>query len=322
MTRRFSRWLAAACGLAVFAATNAAPAQDEPFTFVALGDMPYNLPDDYVRFERLIDRVNAMEPVFSIHVGDTKSGGTECSDEMLQATLDQLMLFEQPLVYTPGDNEWTDCHRTRAGGYDPLERLAYVRQTHFPEAESLGANPMPVTRQSDVSDYTDMVENARWVHGNILFVTVHVVGSNNGFERTLEAVTEYFARNEANIAWIEEAFALAEAEGHAGIVFAFQADPRFYERHWGQSGFRDTLEAFTEGAETFDGPVLLVQGDAHLLIIDQPLRDAEGFTIETVTRLQVMGAREVHGVAVTVYPGDESPFAFRPLMVRENLHPM
>ena len=29
-----------------------------------------------------------------------------------------------PVVYTPGDNEWTDCHRASAGGYLPTERLA------------------------------------------------------------------------------------------------------------------------------------------------------------------------------------------------------
>ena len=28
-----------------------------------------------------------------------------------------------PVIYTPGDNEWTDCHRVNNGGYNPLERL-------------------------------------------------------------------------------------------------------------------------------------------------------------------------------------------------------
>ena len=43
---------AAACALA------AGSAVVEPFTFVAIGDMPYRLPDDYARFERLIARIN------------------------------------------------------------------------------------------------------------------------------------------------------------------------------------------------------------------------------------------------------------------------
>ncbi|MEU6787396.1 hypothetical protein ABZ912_50105 [Nonomuraea angiospora] len=35
--------------------------------------------------------------------------------------------FDDPFVLTPGDNEWTDCHRTAAGGYAPTERLDAVR---------------------------------------------------------------------------------------------------------------------------------------------------------------------------------------------------
>ncbi|MCB9946501.1 MAG: metallophosphoesterase [Rhodospirillaceae bacterium] len=318
MIRRSTRQLAAACGLVALVLATPAAAQEEPFTFVALGDMPYYLPEDYQRFERLIDAINAAAPVFSIHVGDTKSGGSECSDAMLQATLDRFMLFQQPLVYTPGDNEWTDCHRASAGGYDPRERLARVREMHFSQAMSLGANPMPVTRQADVSDYTDMVENLRWTHNGVLFATVHIVGSNNGFETEPEAAAEYFARNAANIAWIADAFALAEREGDGAVVFAFQADPDYYGEHWGDSGFTDSLRAFTEGATDFGKPVLLVQGDAHVMIIDQPLRDENGQVLENVTRLQVMGAQEVHAVAVTVYPGDASTFSFRPLIVPEN----
>ena len=31
--------------------------------------------------------------------------------------------FEAPFIYTPGDNEWTDCHRENNGSFDPIERL-------------------------------------------------------------------------------------------------------------------------------------------------------------------------------------------------------
>ena len=89
---------------------------------------------------------------------------------------------------------------------------------------------MPLERQADVSDHDQMVENARWVHENVLFVTVHVVGSNNGFERTLASAEEYFARNAANLDWIAEAFAMAERDDLSAIVFAFQANPLFEER--------------------------------------------------------------------------------------------
>ena len=44
--------------------------------------------------------------------------------------------FEGPLVHTPGDNEWTDCYRKKAGEFDPLERLAKVRAMFFPDGNS------------------------------------------------------------------------------------------------------------------------------------------------------------------------------------------
>jgi hypothetical protein len=40
------------------------PTKAGPFSFVALGDMPYYTPADYGRFERLIGRIN--QPTFSI----------------------------------------------------------------------------------------------------------------------------------------------------------------------------------------------------------------------------------------------------------------
>ena len=57
-------------------------AYGESIRFVALGDMPYSLPKDFVRYERLIKAINADQPAFSIFVGDTKSGETPCTDEL------------------------------------------------------------------------------------------------------------------------------------------------------------------------------------------------------------------------------------------------
>ncbi len=317
--------VALACAALPGLIPGAAGAQERrPFTFVALGDMPYRLPDDYARFERLIDAINAERPAFSVHVGDTKSGGSSCADETLIKVRDYFNSFERPLVYTPGDNEWTDCYRPRAGGFDPLERLERVRELHFAEAKSLGVNPMPVERQADVSpEHRQMVENARWIRDGVVFATIHVVGSNNGFERTPEMVAEHFARDAANVDWIEDAFATAAAEDAPAIVFAFQTNPMFdtpEEYGYANQGFRNTLTALAEGAAAFDKPVLLVQGDLHVLVIDKPLRGPEGEAVlENVTPLQVMGADQVQAVRVTVDPNDPAVFGFKPLIVPENM---
>ena len=112
--------LAIVCSISAFA---------QPFKFVALGDMPYNIPDDYVRYERLIADINKMNPSFTIFIGDTKSGSSPCSDEYNLTVKKYFDQFSKPLIYSIGDNEWTDCHRPQAGSYDPLERLQSVRKT-------------------------------------------------------------------------------------------------------------------------------------------------------------------------------------------------
>ena len=68
-------------GCALFI-TNAVFAQ--VFKFVAIGDMPYNPPKDFVRYERLITEINRLKPSFTIFIGDTKSGSSNCSDEFNQ----------------------------------------------------------------------------------------------------------------------------------------------------------------------------------------------------------------------------------------------
>jgi len=300
-------------------------AYGESIRFVALGDMPYSLPKDFVRYERLIKAINADKPAFSIFVGDTKSGETPCTDEYMEKTTGYFNSFDAPLIYSIGDNEWTDCHRTLAGSYDPIERLDRIRKTQFVDQHSFGKRRMALTRQSDVMpQFAKFVENSLWVKGKFVFVSLHIPGSNNNYERTPASTQEYLERNAANLAWIEYAFQLAQKKSAAGIVFAFQAD-MFYSPpgvvNNQNSGFVDTLNQFRSMAEKTTLPILLIHGDSHRLRIDQPLLDSNRRVLENVYRLEVMGADEVQAVEVTVDDSKSSPFSFRPLLVPENLNP-
>lgn len=233
--------------------------------------------------------------------------------------------FDAPLIYSIGDNEWTDCHRTLAGSYDPIERLDRIRKTQFVDQHSFGKRRMALTRQSDVMpQFAKFVENSLWVKGKFVFVSLHIPGSNNNYERTPASTQEYLERNTANLAWIEYAFQLAQKKSAAGIVFAFQAD-MFYSPpgvvNNQNSGFVDTLNQFRSMAEKTTLPILLIHGDSHRLRIDQPLLDSSRRVLENVYRLEVMGADEVQAVEVTVDDSKSSPFSFRPLLVPENLNP-
>jgi hypothetical protein len=114
-------------------------AHAQPFSFVALGDLPYGSEAQaYPPYRALIGTINKMHPPFSIHIGDVKSGSTQCTDQELQAQIGHFNMFEAAVVYTPGDNEWTDCHRANNGAYDPQERLQALRERFFTPGQSLG----------------------------------------------------------------------------------------------------------------------------------------------------------------------------------------
>lgn len=272
-----------------------------PTTIVAFGDMPYR-ERDIPAFEELLEKISGRKPDVTIHVGDFKPSSWPCSEELFRTQRDYMNSIDGPLVYTPGDNEWTDCHVTKAGGHDPRERLSVLRAMFFPNAQSLGREPLLLERQSDVSEvHSRMVENARWRMNGIRFMTVHVVGSNNGLNRDVPgAVEEFEGRDAANIAWIEEGFSLARREGAAAVVLAFQADP--YQLLGVGGGFRGTLAAIAEGAKTFGGPILVVHGDSHVFTFDMPFHDGFGNVLENVQRVQVPGALDIRALQIRIDP--------------------
>ena len=298
-------------------------AMAQSFKFIALGDMPYNIPEDYIRYERLIQRINSKSPAFSIFVGDTKSGSTPCSDEYNLIVEGYFKKFISPLLYSPGDNEWTDCHRPLAGSYDPIERLQTLRQKFFQSKFSLGKQKISLTRQADLDPhFSKFVENSLWVKNHFLFVNVHITGSNNNFERDDRSKAEYYERNQANLSWIKYAFQQALKMNYQGIIFSYQADMFFSPKQAieSESGYRETLQLLSTSAEAFKKPVLLIHGDSHRLVIDQPLKTVDQkHVLENVIRLEVMGANEVQAVEIQVNPGQEQPFSFTPLLLRDNM---
>ena len=231
-------------------------ANAEQFHFIAIGDTAYNAARDYPVYERLIGAINASNPAFTIHVGDTW-GVKTCTEENHLWVKGWFDKYTHPVIYTPGDNEWTDCRKAYvleaysrvvtgqgtaddrkvlgsvrgldnafAGvGYDDtLESLQTIRRVFFGQSESMGSVKMPLTRQADESDYKDTVENARWHKDGVTFATVSVPGSQNGFvindaRRALEAIE----RNAANVAWIKATFNAATAADAKAIVIALHA---------------------------------------------------------------------------------------------------
>ncbi len=308
--------------VAAAAALVPAAAAAEPFTFFALGDAPYGKPEEvYEPYKAVIAAINAKKPAFSVHIGDIKSGSTPCSNELIDQQRAFMDSFETALVYTPGDNEWTDCHREKAGKFDPLDRLAYLRSTFFADpSKSRGMKPITVESQAVVmaDRFKDYPENARFEKDGVLFVTAHVVGSNNNLEvRDPKAAAEFFARDAANVAWLKAGFEKATADAAAAVVVAFQAD--MFEFDWNaegdetflrHSGFANFGGALIKEAAAFGKPVLIVYGDSHRFQVMRPFPKSA----PNVTALEVFGDGDLNAVEVSVDPADPVVFGYRPLL--------
>ena len=286
------------------------PDSANALTLSVIGDLPYSTAQ-FEAFPTWVDEINADPKVDAVvHLGDIKSGSTRCDDSYYDAILGLFDAFKDPVVYTPGDNEWTDCHRANNGGYNPLERLARIRTEFFPSrGVTLGG------RKKQVLDEPGYPENVLWMQSKAVFATLHVVGSNNSLapwtglglaNPTPEQLAEVSARIDATIEWVDEAFDTAAANDARGVVLMMQADT-FVGTNETAAGFVDILGEIEDRAAEFQGPVLLLQGDTHQFVQDTPFAGAPN-----VTRVVVKGSAETPGdewLRLTIDPG--APALFR-----------
>lgn len=295
------------------------------FEFAALGDQQYGAAGE-AKWPALQNSINRSGVSFAVHVGDVKSGSTVCSNEMFANRVTAFNNFEMPFILTPGDNEWTDCHRENNGSYDSLERLAYLRRVFYPDNRSFGKVKMTLSQQSEDPRYAKYVENGMWSMGNVLFATLHVIGSNNNLGRTPENDAEYVERTAANFNWLKTIFSVARDNSFSSVVIALQANPGWdgvpVRVSQLETGFRETFFTLEEEVIVYDRPVLVITGDSHLMRMDQPMLSARtGNQLENLVRLEVPGSNQVHWVRVKVDPARPFPFAMQYEPVRENFLP-
>ena len=282
--------LAALVLFALAALAPAARAHDRAHgatTLGVIGDIPYG--DALIaEFPADIAEINADPAVRRvIHLGDIKNGSSRCDDSYFAARYANFTSFDDPLVYTPGDNEWTDCHRANNGGYLPTERLGAIRSLFFPRpGRTLGGHQRRVEAQS-----RDYPENVAWRQSQVQFGTVHLVGSNDDQDpwfgdrtdpatgqprpessaETSLRVREYTAREAADRAWIDHLFDSAERSRAAALVLGMQADM------WDSAAPPSELTAFApfkaliaRRAARLGRPVWLLEGDSHIFKVDRP----------------------------------------------------
>jgi len=275
---------------------------------MAIGDIPYHLPEDFGRLENLIEEINAQQPAFTIHIGDIKSGSTECSDAYFMKIKDYFGQFDNPLFYTPGDNDWTDCNRPACGEYDPEERLDKLRQLFFSQPQSLGKNPLSVTTQNSFEGWEKFAENAQWEMHSVSFGTFHVVGSNNNLKPDSLALNdEFYEREMANLFWLNRLFDQATEKANQGVVIMLHAGLN-YRSQEESNGHLSFVNLLRERVIAFEKPVILLYGDLHKFVIDKPLVGDNRKVLTNFTAVQVFGDRDMHALRIRVNP--ENPTLF------------
>ena len=253
-----------------------------------IGDTPYgnaqleNFPND-------VAEINADRSVrLALHLGDIKNGSDECTASYFEAIRADFDQFAAPMVFTPGDNEWTDCHRASNGGYWPAgpvlngdsrpARLEEIHRIFFSRPGwTLGQHPRPVLTQGG-----QYVENVTWNQADVQFGDLSVPGSNNdwkpwfGEPRTSSQIAEVEGRTAADLAWMDRIFDLAHRTHARAVAIGIQADmwdPEFEGDPANFDHFTPIVQALADHARRFRGPVLLLNGDSHKFVDDRPLAD-------------------------------------------------
>jgi hypothetical protein len=333
--------------------------EHEGYAIGLWGDLPYNDVQALTGVPNLIDDMNRQQLKFTVNDGDLKGGNgivgsttpTTCADPLYVQALGFLGSLRAPAIFTPGDNDWTDCDRPTNGSFDPIERLDHERALFFGDDRSLGQQRIRMHVQADplCLDHeghgVPCVENRRWHVGNVTYVTLNIQGSCNNlcsFVPTQADQDEWKARNAANIAWLQETFNVAKQRGSAAIMIVSQANPGWHRfendapkrdpltlAQFGDSaalpdGFIDFLKALRAELVSYRKPVVYVHGDTHTFRIDKPFFDAAGRRFENFTRLETYGDNAANGnndvnwVKVLVDAGSREVFAFQPQIVPAN----
>jgi hypothetical protein len=301
--------LGAAAAIAVgftitFALTFSAPAaaQAPHYGFAVIANVVRS-PGDEPAALRLIDAIG-RDPQTSLVVydGNLKGAGETCADALYDQRRAVLATSRPALVFVPGEHDWAGCGANGSGTWDPVERLDLLRQTFFSDPTTLGQNPLPVTRESEVSRFRPYRENMRWQLGDTVFVTLNVPDGNNHYLYAGGRNGEFEDRVIANGFWLEHAAEFAKRRNARAMIVFIEGDPipEHEERpdrfawlrfgHRSRDGYLEFRHSLMKVAETFRGPVVLIHPThtklAHGFAIDQPLHNEKGVKIANVTRIE------------------------------------
>ena len=233
-------------------------------TFCAIGDVPYTAGQAFT----LTEHMQALPPecMFLIHVGDIRKNDNEdCERGEFSSVASILRLSPVPVLIIRGDNDWTDCKNRGVA--------SRLWETEFLSFESRYWDfSFDITRQPG------RLENFSFVHQEVLFIGLNIVGGS--FE------SEWTTRLTEQLEWttgLIRSFVTDLSPRIGRIVLFGHANPNSSHDQL----FFDPLAAFIDQELNNKTPFLYVNGDGHYWRYESNFFNQESFL-----RIMVAGNKE------------------------------
>ena len=294
------------------------PSFGATFSFLATGDIPYSdgQMHEYRRlvsgYEKLLygdmdisnksqirtlNTIPASKAPFVVYLGDIGRPLTgvffnSCSQHWRNYTLSLWQKIGKPVFYAPGDNDWVDCVKVRGLPLDPNDVQIRLKNHFFNRPDVPAINDRKkfiATGESNLSQ-SGITENQMWeIDKNgrkLLFISLHVVGSENGKGVELVKSSDVDFRMNLNKALLQKAVNLIDIANsdYDGLVVISHVDPFVPKQNETEinprvrcsnkpnySSFCNSIE---EIAGNIEQPVLFLHGDSNAHCLDKPFNNS------------------------------------------------
>ncbi|NOY61362.1 MAG: hypothetical protein GXO75_20810 [Calditrichaeota bacterium] len=243
--------------------------------FSVMGDVPRSASEDTLLQKQISAQNKYSKSEFMVHVGDIKSGGMPCDENVYIKVSGYLKKLQIPTFIVPGDNEWNDCD-------DPVQAWSFWEK-YFLRFEKNRKLSFAVQHQSK------RPENFSFVKKNVLIIGINLVGGRVFDEKVWNQVLQ------ADADWVKNRFQKNAGNVYAAVICA-QANPK--------SKHDLFMTQFRKAAKAFAKPVLFIHGDGHKWIYTNPWLESN------IVRVQVDRGGIAPPVQVTVSPNETPVFKF------------
>ena len=260
----------------------------------------------------LIADMNAQALTFTVHDGDLKQGSdSPCDDNLYYQSLGYFNALRAPAMFTPGDNDWTDCDRPANGGFNSLRAPRPRAAGLLQHAVLDGPGRLRQEVQTDslclgVNGTVPCVENRRWTIRGVTYVTLNVPGSCNNLCDTAPTRPSSRRAMPRTSRGCRRRSPQAKARGSAAVMLITQANPGWDMCDPTRAPLRNpqTLAADRWPARRLQGlPARAARRGRRssasrwptctatrtTIRVDKPFLDAAGRRLENFTRVETFG---------------------------------